>query len=203
MSPLLRDRVLLPIGIPLAALLAVEILVFPFSRVLLAVGKTPAIFVATTVALVILGVSAFIHVSPRLRSSTLIGMGVLGALLVVGGGVFALSHVEAGLETHAHNGDHAEDAASVVEVSASGNAFDTNEIHLPAGEESVIRFGHADPEPHNIAIATGPEFDEVVFPGQIIDGGEQIDYEIPPLDAGTLYFHCDVHPQMEGTVVVE
>jgi plastocyanin len=36
-----------------------------------------------------------------------------------------------------------------------------------------------------------------------VTGPASIDYEIPAIPAGEYYFHCDVHPNMNGTVVVE
>ena len=38
---------------------------------------------------------------------------------------------------------------------------------------------------------------------EIIEGGETIEYEIEPLEAATNYFVCTVHPEMDGSVVVE
>jgi plastocyanin len=35
-----------------------------------------------------------------------------------------------------------------------------------------------------------------------VTGPGQAKYEIPALDAGEYYFHCDVHPTMNGTVTV-
>ena len=38
--------------------------------------------------------------------------------------------------------------------------------------------------------------------GELITGPDEIQYEIPALDAGEYYFLCIVHPTMNGTVVV-
>src|SRR5207247_3937142 len=42
-----------------------------------------------------------------------------------------------------------------------------------------------------------------LFRGEIVTGPTAVDYRIPPLEPGTYYFHCDVHPTMSGTVVVK
>jgi plastocyanin len=91
-------------------------------------------------------------------------------------------------------------------VTASGLAFDTDTISLPAGEPTTITFINEDAGvQHNIAIY--PSADEIspdtaLFQGDLITGPAQVEYEIPALDAGESYFHCDVHPFMNGTVVV-
>jgi plastocyanin len=36
----------------------------------------------------------------------------------------------------------------------------------------------------------------------VATGPTTVTYDIPALDAGTYYFHCDVHPTMNGSVVV-
>ena len=92
---------------------------------------------------------------------------------------------------------------AAVAVTAQGIAFDTDTIELPADSESTITFDNQDAGvPHNIAIYTDESAAENLFPGEVITGADTIDYTIPPLEAGEYYFQCDVHPQMNGTVLV-
>ncbi len=86
---------------------------------------------------------------------------------------------------------------------ADNLAFDTACIVLPAGEAVTIILVNDDTDPHNLAIYTDSSKGTGLFPGEIIDPGETIEYEIPPLEAGTYYFDCTVHPTMNGSVVVE
>jgi plastocyanin len=93
-------------------------------------------------------------------------------------------------------------------VTASGLAFDTDTISLTAGQETTITFDNQDAGvQHNIAIYTAnPAEDpsaEVLFQGDLITGPDTIDYVVPPLDAGEYYFFCIVHPDMNGSVVVQ
>ncbi|MGA9160658.1 MAG: cupredoxin domain-containing protein [Actinomycetota bacterium] len=94
--------------------------------------------------------------------------------------------------------------ASTTTVTASGVAFDTSTIDLPAGEASTIHFVNQDSGvQHNIAIF--PSADDLanpLFRGDLLTGPGETDYAIDPLQAGEYYFHCDVHPTMNGTVNV-
>jgi plastocyanin len=91
-------------------------------------------------------------------------------------------------------------------VTASGLAFDTNEIDLAAGKATTITFDNQDAGvPHNIAIYPSQSEispDKALFQGEVVTGPTKTQYKIPALKAGTYFFHCDVHPTMTGTVVV-
>ena len=57
--------------------------------------------------------------------------------------------------------------------------------------------------PHNISIFTDDSLSTELFGGELITGPSTIDYTIPPLEPGEYYFLCIVHPNMNGTVIVE
>jgi len=92
-------------------------------------------------------------------------------------------------------------------VEAANVAFDTSELTLAAGEEAVIQLNNVDSQPHNIAIyedqAAGLAFSDPLFQGETIPGGESITYTFDAPKKGNYYFQCDVHPNMNGDVVVE
>jgi plastocyanin len=92
---------------------------------------------------------------------------------------------------------------AVTGVTAQGIAFDTAEIVLPAGSASTIHFVNADAGvQHNIVIATDETLSERLFEGELVNGPGEVDYAIPPLEPGTYYFACIVHPNMNGVVTV-
>lgn len=99
-------------------------------------------------------------------------------------------------------GDGGGDGGGVTVVAAN-IAFDTDTIELPADTPTTITLDNQDPGvPHNIALYTDDTLAESLFVGEIVTGPVTIDYEIPAIPAGDYYFHCDVHPNMSGSLVV-
>lgn len=81
-------------------------------------------------------------------------------------------------------------------------AFDTDTITLTGGEPTTLFYRNLDGAPHNIAIYTDDSASEELFVGETITDAA-VTYEIPALESGTYFFRCDVHPDMNGTVIVE
>ncbi len=87
-------------------------------------------------------------------------------------------------------------------LAANGQQFDTDLITLAADTESTIAFDNQEALPHNLAIYADDTLADTLFKGEIVTGPISVDYAIPALAEGEYYFHCDVHPPMQGTVVV-
>jgi plastocyanin len=107
-----------------------------------------------------------------------------------------------GQSTSASPGATAVVTNGVVELHAADLAFDAVTIRAPAGEAFTIRLVNDDSAPHNVAVYEEEGGAQIVI-GDIIDASETVDTMVPALDAGTYYFRCDLHPAMEGTVIVE
>jgi len=94
-------------------------------------------------------------------------------------------------------------AGAVVEESAKNVEFVVKDLTAAADTPFTIHFKNEDAPgvPHNIEIkdAAGA----VLFKGDIIDGGKEINYAVPALAAGTYPFICTVHPNMTGTLTVQ
>lgn len=98
------------------------------------------------------------------------------------------------------------DGGAAISVSAQDIAFDTDTITADAGGTVTIEFTNQDTVPHNVAVYETEEAQQEIFSGEIITGpNETVTYEFTaPSEAGTYFFHCDVHPgQMTGDFVVE
>ena len=91
-----------------------------------------------------------------------------------------------------------------ITLSAANVAFDTNQLSLPADEETTVQFVNEDSAPHNFSIYEDESAEQDLFVGRNVDGASETDYDIPALEAGEYFFRCDLHPtSMVGTVTVE
>jgi plastocyanin len=92
-------------------------------------------------------------------------------------------------------------------ITASGLLFDTNTLTFPADGTKLTFQNNDDGTPHNLAIftdaAASATASNALFTGETVTGVASATYDIPRLEPGTYYFHCDYHPgSMNGTVTV-
>ena len=92
-------------------------------------------------------------------------------------------------------------ADGAVEITAEGLAFDATTIEAAAGEDFTITLVNNDSAPHNISIYT-EEGGEALVTGGTAEAGQTVTIDVSALDAGEYYFQCDIHPDMNGSVVV-
>jgi plastocyanin len=90
---------------------------------------------------------------------------------------------------------------TTADIAAVGLAFDRSELQLPAGMAVSLVFENRDSAPHNLAVYPGASVSQPVFVGEIFGGPESRQYTLPALAVGTYHFRCDVHPEMQGTLV--
>ncbi len=86
--------------------------------------------------------------------------------------------------------------AVTVELSAYNSAFEQTSLTIPAGVSYAIEFNNKDSVPHNVNIAGGPAGSKT----DIFSGPDERVFVLPALPVGTYTFHCDVHPNMTGTI---
>jgi plastocyanin len=89
-----------------------------------------------------------------------------------------------------------------VTITADDLAFDATSIEATAGEAFVITLVNDDSAPHNIDIYT-EEGGERLVQGDVINGGETVAIDVPALEAGTYFFVCEIHTDMNGPLIVE
>jgi plastocyanin len=89
-----------------------------------------------------------------------------------------------------------------VEISAADLEFDVTTIEAPAGEDFTITLVNEDSAPHNISIFAEVG-GQVLATGPVGEAGATVTTEVTALEPGTYYFQCDLHPEMNGTLVVE
>jgi plastocyanin len=193
-----RDRVVLPILLPIVMLLVIAAVLFGFSRILLSLTADAATAIALIVALSILVVAAVVASKSVVRASSLASMlGAVAGVAMLAGGI-ALLAVGAGGEKEEGGGP-----AVTIALTAKGIAFDKTKLSVPAGKPFAIAFDNQDAGiQHDVQIFDNEGFTGTpLLNGEIVTGPAKVTYEAPVLESGTYFFHCSVHPaQMHGTI---
>ena len=127
------------------------------------------------------------------RLTLTLGPLVLAATLAACGGTSA-APASADPATGAPSGD-------AVTVTAQDLAFTQTQVTVPADEAFDLVFDNQDGAPHNVAIYTDSSASTKISVGEIFGGPGQKTQSVPALGAGSYFFRCDVHPDMQGTIV--
>lgn len=96
----IRNRIMLPIEVPVGALLCIGLVVALISRILLATSKEGSTGVAIVVAVLVLGVATLIATKPRLSANLISALLLLGGIAVLVGGITAASVGPRDFEEH-------------------------------------------------------------------------------------------------------
>jgi plastocyanin len=151
--------------------------------------------VALGSALAILIGAAAIAARPKIKTNVIVGLLVV---LLIG----AVAAAGLAMQRGPFYGDEGPHVEADVEVSAANLAFSVDTLELAAAG-TVVAFANEDTQAHNIAVYPSKEqLANPLFRGDIIQASDSINYEVPPIDVGTYYFHCDVHPNMNGDAEV-
>ena len=151
-----RDRLVLPILLPLLSMVAVFVYVVNVSRVFLASGNEISVLVGTIITVGILVGGAAISASPRLRSSTLV-MALAGFMvLVLSAGLLSLGPSE---EEEGGGGGFQQPsgpAVATLDVDALPSlTFQATEFSVPAG---IIQINYNDLGGTHTLLFTDPKF---------------------------------------------
>jgi plastocyanin len=198
-----RESLLLPIVIPVGALVAIVIVLFAFSRVLLSVKPNAATAIALVAAVGIMAVAAFVASRKQVTGGALgafVGAAAGIAMLAGGVAIAVIGPQEPEVEPF-----HLTLAAP---EGASTKGFETTEgepaetLKVQANAPIALEFDNQDPGVgHNVQIFDGPDDSAAsLFDGQVITGPARTTYTVPPLSEGEYFFHCRIHPTMTGTI---
>jgi len=202
MSDRSRESLLLPILIPVGALVVIVLVLFGFSRILLSLAPNAATATALVAAVGIMWVAAFVASRRRVTS------GALGAFVGATAGIAMLA---GGIAIAVIGPPEHEPppfpAAIAAPEGAIQEGFSTDELAFEPERPIALTFTNVDPGVgHNIEIFDGPDDSApVLFDGPAITGPAEIEYEVPPLQEGEYFFICRLHPNtaMEGTITAE
>lgn len=189
-----RDRLILPVLLPVGILVLIGAVLWGFSRILLGVTATAATSTAIVVAGAIVAIAAIAAGRTTIRGSTIAAMfgASAGVAMLVGG--IALAVVGGGEEA-------GEGPGAVVRLAARDIAFEPADLTVPAGEAFAIAFDNKDDVQHNVQIFDNEDHSGApLFDGALIAGPSETTYDVEALDAGSYFFVCEIHPQMTGDI---
>jgi plastocyanin len=193
-----RESLLLPILIPVGALLVIVVVLYAFSRVLLSVKPNAATATALVAATGIMAVAAFVASRKHVTGAA------LGAFVGAAAGIAMLA---GGVAIAVIGPPEEEVEPAVVTLAAPEGAantgFSTDALQVPSGVPIDLEFDNEDPSTgHNVQIFDGPDDTAAsLFDGEVITGPDKATYAVPALPDGEYFFHCKIHPTtMTGTI---
>ena len=87
-----------------------------------------------------------------------------------------------------------------VAIASRDLTFDVATLAVPADSPFSLQLTNQEAAPHNVAIYRDSSASDDVFVGDVISSSSIV-YQVPALEAGSYFFRCDVHPDMNGTLV--
>jgi plastocyanin len=196
-----RENLLLPILLPVGALVVIGLVLFGFSRILLGISHTAATVVALITATAVVGVAAYAASRERLTGAALFPMvGAIAGVALLAGGV---AIVAVGPQTEGE-GEGITVALTAPE-GAAAKGFEPTSLSFQKDTPTSLAFDNQDPSvQHNVVIFEGEDTSAApVFEGELVTGPQKFTYAVPGLPEGAYVFHCAVHPStMTGTIDV-
>jgi plastocyanin len=193
-----RESLLLPILIPVGALLVIVVVLYSFSRVLLSVKPNAATATALVAAAGTMAVAAFVASRKQVTDAALgafVGAAAGIAMLAGGVAIAVIGPAEPEVEPAVVTLAAPEGAAS--------SGFSTDALQVPSNAPIDLEFDNEDPgTAHNVQIFDGPDDTAAsLFDGEVITGPAKTTYAVPALPDGEYFFHCKIHPTtMNGTI---
>jgi plastocyanin len=90
-------------------------------------------------------------------------------------------------------------------ITAKGIQWDLKELLFKADAAITVTVDNEDAGvPHNFGVySDAARTKEIDKPTKDVTGPGKQDYPVKPLKAGTYYFQCDIHPNMNGKITVK
>jgi plastocyanin/heme-degrading monooxygenase HmoA len=215
-----RERVVLPIAIPVGVLAFALLAIYGLSRVYLEIRGDGAVALAAGLAIGVLLVAFYFANNPRAPGWQIFAVILVLAIALAGGTTWALVEEDEHAEepTNGEPTDGAPNGEPTIVLEDFKFVYegaDNPDIALPAGQEMTFQLDNVGATIHNIHVngtdntyevdicETGGDSTACSDPSQI-RGGEKGELVVQIDEAGAYNFRCDFHPtQMTGTFVVE
>jgi hypothetical protein len=118
----IRNRLMVPVEIPVIALLVIGGVALGFSRVFLALPQLGATIAAIVVATLVFGIAVYVALRPKINRSLVSGLILAGGLAVLIGGVVGASFGERDFEEHGE--EHGEEHSEEIEENGESGSID-------------------------------------------------------------------------------
>jgi plastocyanin len=185
---------LLPLAIPIVAFAAIGSFMFLMSRILLALNANLATGIAIVIAICILMGGFLVANTPSVPTRTLVRAAAGLAVLFAAGGMAAYAIGQRPEERKA--------GPPPVTVVAKNIAFEQKHLHFEAGTDVTVDFKNDDKVPHNMDFTVDKDGTQTFYKKDPLPGPISDQYKFKAPQAGEYFYHCDVHPNMTGTVSV-
>jgi plastocyanin len=195
-----RQSLLLPILIPVGALVVIVIVLWAFSRVLLSVKPNAATATALVAAVGVMAVAAFVAGRKQVTGAALGGFVVAAAGIAMLAGGIAIAVIGPAEEEV-----EAQHAVIAAPEGAIQDGFSPGALSFEPDRPVELEFDNQDAVGHNIWILDGPDDTAApLFQGPDVPGPGQTVYQVPAMQEGEYFFFCELHPgtAMEGTITV-
>ena len=218
-----RQRVTLPLLVPVGVLAFALLVIYGLSRVYLELNKDAATGLAAGIALGVLAIAFYLANNPRAPGWQIAGIFVVAGAVLAGGAIWAVSEKDStsaqeavSSATPAAGSPSASGAASPapggggnLTITMTDNKFDPTSLTATVGSDVTITATNKGTAIHNLRIA-GPDGkfntsdDAVSDPALVSGGGTATVKWKAPSSAGDILFQCDFHPtDMKGTISVK
>ena len=95
------------------------------------------------------------------------------------------------------------DGSQTFTLTAQSLSFDTNRIALGACSPTTIKLVNGDAVAHNFSIWDSSNYKRHYFNGRNVLPGSTMAYSLKTPASGRYYFQCDIHSNMNGTLVLK
>lgn len=219
-----RQRVTLPLLVPIGVLAFALLVIYGLSRVYLEIQGDGATALAAGISLGVLAIAFYLANNPRAPSWQIAGIFVVAAAVLAGGAIWAVSEEDdtaaeepAATETPAGESPGASPTGApsgALQVSMGDNFFEFEGERNPTftvgvGESLTIELTNNGTAIHNMRIAgedsqfNSPD-DAVSDPALVSAGGSATIEWTAPDSPGTIDYQCDFHPtDMKGVIEVQ
>jgi hypothetical protein len=214
----LRGRVMHPLEFPILGVAIAGLVVFGFSRIMLAVDEEATVFAFIGIAVVVLAAGAIFAARPKLTGNVLTAVLVVGAVGILVAGIVGIGVGERSFEHLAEEENHGEfvsnNASLAGTVVSEGGQLSPGTVSIPRSLTVNIIFENGNDEGAQRLVIEGPEVtttdeegNEVTAPQHIesvpVEKGRRVLVTFRIGEPGDYRMHTEGDgPEAEGTVHV-